>query len=154
MFGGLKDFYPNFPKRPRNILQRKSIPKTRLQCFKWKNFKHHFCQIYPNLPERNQIQTWPKENKNKKETSALLSRVQFLQNQSTYSALAKTFTHLAQISTYFSRIVSDFIRIFNKSTVLGVRLHPYTPASHTSAFDCNKLLVTLLVLYCRREVGW
>jgi len=43
-----------------------------------------------------------------------------MQNKSTYSNFAKVFTRFAQIST-------DFARIFIKSKVLGVQLHPLHP---------------------------
>jgi len=38
--------------------------------------------------------------------------------------IAKVFTHFAQLSTDFSLILRDFARIFTKSKLLGVRLHP------------------------------
>jgi len=53
-------------------------------------------------------------------------------HKSTWSDVAKVFTHFAQISKNFARIYSDFSRIFTKSKVLGAGLHPRHPASYTS----------------------
>ena len=45
---------------------------------------------------------------------------------------AQISTDFAKISTDFALISNDFARIFTKSKLLGVRLHPCTPDSYTS----------------------
>jgi len=50
-------------------------------------------------------------SQNKKDVCTLIWGAIFL-NQSTYSDIAKVFTHFAHISIDFARILSDFARIF------------------------------------------
>ena len=75
LFGGAKDFCPNFPKLARKILQRKWPPKNDCISFHvchifssqstsstiFARISPKFAQISPNLPEKNLIKTWPQK---------------------------------------------------------------------------------------------
>ena len=43
------------------------------------------------------------------------------------------FTNQTRLGAIFARIFRDFVQLFNKSKLLGVRLHPLHPASYTTA---------------------
>ena len=113
-FGAAKDFCSNFPEK---YSKENMTSKTKNDCIScWANFfksKRHFAQIFSELA-RKELNKSMTSKKNK--TSALWFWVSFIWNQSTYSDLAKVFTHLAKISIAFARI-------FTKSKVLGVGLH-------------------------------
>ena len=67
IFGGAKDFCPNFPKLTWKKLQRKWPPKKTVHLFKSKHNSStivELAQISPNLSENSKIKTWPPKEKN------------------------------------------------------------------------------------------
>jgi len=110
IFGGAKDFCPNFPKLPKKLSCNICRP------FSW-------CDL----------QKW----------SALV----FLQtlgaifrSQTTLGAIfAQIFSDFVRIFRDFVQIFRDFARIFDKSKILGVRLHPlHTVPLYNIATLCNR----------------
>ena len=49
------------------------------------------------------------------------------------------FTNQTRLGAIFARIFRDFVQLFNKSKLLGVRLHPLHPSSYTTASQCLSL---------------
>jgi len=63
-----------------------------------------------------------------------------------FREFVKVLRDFARILWDFAGILWDFARIFTKSKLLGVRLHPCIPASYTSGF--NSFLRVLLGKTC------
>jgi len=99
IFGGAKDFCPNFPKLPR------------------KNFGLLFVQLFSHADLfGDHPQTRSSCNSANVERHCLKSN--------------HVGHNFACIFKEFAQIFCDFARIFTKSNLLGVRLHPCTPASY------------------------
>jgi len=151
LFGGAKDFCPNFPKLARKILQRKWPPKNDCISFHvchifssqstsstiFAQISPKFAQISPNLPEKNLIKTWPQKT----------SLHFYLECYSVKSKHKKRFCK--GIHTYCPNFPTDFARIFTKSKILGVRLHPLPPASCTSVEKYYMVLTEIQLKICR-----
>ena len=140
IFGGAKDFSKislNFPE--------KKFQKKRLHFFLcWAHFLNQstsstiFAQISPklaqsspNLPEKNQIKTWPPKRQKSLhfDFGCHFCKIKALNHLQRF---CERFHKFCPNFHRFSRILSDFARIFIKSKVLGVRLYPLHPTSYTS----------------------
>jgi len=124
-FWGTKDFCPNFPK-----LARKNFGPSAVHC----------------------MRTEFRMSTKKQRLHVILGAI--FSNQSTLGAgfacifkefaqifrdFVKVCTDFAQTFLEFARIFRDFSRIFTKSRLLGVRLHPFTPASYTTGIISSLL---------------
>ena len=116
IFGGAKDFCPNFPE-----LSRKA-------------FGQFFVRIFP--PTTQIMKTFLWDHLQKEAFMWLTTRwAPIFQNQTTWAPIfshifrqfAQMFCFFARIFTEFCGIFRDFARIFGKSKFLGERLNPVHP---------------------------
>ena len=116
IFGGAKDFCPNFPKLTWKKLQRKWPPKKTVHLFKSKHNSStivELAQISPNLSENSKIKTWPPKEKN---VCTLILGAIFVKSKHIPTAILQTFSKFCQ---NFHRFCPDFHQIKNFGGVLA-----------------------------------
>ena len=115
IFGGVKDFCPNFPKLARNIFGSLFV----------RIFSHeeHIGRQFPKAKH-----VWRHLFSNQKTLDAIFARI--FKELPRFSGILRRFS---QIFARFPWIFMDFARIFTKSKLLGVCLHPCLLHHCTSA---------------------
>ena len=108
IFGGAKDFCPNFPKLTRKLL-------------------HNFCQQIFSHKDHEYLFLCDLQEKCLHLFFWKPLGVSFWSHTTLGAIFARVFWDFAQIFRDFVQIFGNFAQIFDRSNLLGVRLHPLHP---------------------------
>jgi len=86
-----------------------------------------FARIFPNFPEKCFVQLFPTNFLHKDHYDLFWCGLQNRSSCVFLQTLGTVFWSQATLGTIFTRIIRDVAKIFSKSKLLGVCLHPQPP---------------------------